>query len=292
MKANNIKNIRITIVGMGLMGASMAEGFTQEGHIVYGIDIDKKSLDHCEIKGIIQKGFVDPKDILEDTDLLIMAIYPKGMINFIERYRKFFKSGLILTDICGIKVSFIEKVQKLMPEGCEFVGSHPMAGREKVGAIHADARIFRGANFILTPTEKNTEEAINLVETVARGLNFGKISRLSPARHDNMIAFTSQLTHAIAVALVNSDKDEDTYSYTGDSYRDLTRIAMINENLWSELFLENKENLIEKIEDFQEKLEVIKRALKDDDKGTLENEFKSSTMKRMQLKPKEYYRNK
>jgi len=278
--------MKITIVGMGLMGASMAEGLTREGHRVYGVDRDKDALSYCMEKGIIEKGFVFPEEILGTTELLIMAIYPKGMIKFIEEYRDSFSSGLIVTDICGIKTSFIDEVQRLMPEGTEFVGSHPMAGREKTGAQAGDPEIFTGANFIVTPTEKNSEKAVKIVEEIAKGLSFGKVSRLSPARHDSMIAFTSQLTHAIAVALVNSDKDEDTYSYTGDSYRELTRIAMINEDLWSELFLENKENLIEKIEDFQEKLELLKGALVKGDSEALKEEFKSSTERRKQLKPK------
>jgi len=279
-------NKRITIVGLGLMGASMAEGLSREGHRVYGVDIDKKSLEYCEDKGIIEKGYDNPEDILGSTDLLILAIYPKGMIKFIEKYRGLFKKGLVLTDICGIKLSFIDEVQSLMPEGCQFVGAHPMAGREKTGAEHGDPEIFVGANFILTPTDKNTEEAVTMVEEVAKSLSFGRVSRLSPRRHDSMIAFTSQLTHAIAVALVNSDRDEDTYSFTGDSYRELTRIAMINEDLWSELFLENRENLIEKIEEFQEKLEVIKGALISGDGEKLKREFRSSTARRKQLKSK------
>lgn len=278
--------MRITIVGMGLMGASMAEGLTREGHRVWGVDISRESLDYCEDIKIIQKGYTDPRDIIGDTDLLIMAIYPKGMIGFVETYREFFPPGLVVTDICGIKMSFIEEIQEKMPEGSEFIGSHPMAGREKTGARHGDPEIFVGANYIITPTERNTERAMEMVEEVANCLSFGKISRLSPARHDSMIAFTSQLTHAIAVALVNSDKCEDTYSFTGDSYRELTRIAMINEDLWSELFLENKGNLIEKIEDFQEKLEVIKGALIEDDREVLRREFISSSEKRKQLKPK------
>ncbi len=277
---------RVTIVGMGLMGASMAEGLTRKGYRVSGVDIDRRALDYCTTKGIIERGYESPEEILGETDLLIMAIYPKGMIKFIEKYRGEFKKGLVLTDICGIKLSFVDEVQKLMPQGCQFVGAHPMAGRERVGAEHGDPEIFVGANFIVTPTERNTEEGIAAVEEIARDLSFGRISRLSPARHDNMVAFTSQLTHAIAVALVNSDRDEDTYSFTGDSYRELTRIAMINEELWSELFLENRENLIGKIEDFQEKLEVIKGALLSGEGEILKREFINSTARRKQLREK------
>lgn len=276
-------NINICIVGMGLMGASMAEGLTKKGYRVYGVDIDGSALRYCEEKGIIDRGYTRVEDILDKTQLLIMAIYPKGMVDFIERYRALFPQGLVAMDICGVKSPFIEEVQRLMPEGCEFVGAHPMAGREKTGAQAGDPSIFKGANFILTPTGANTEGALRMVERVAESLCFGSISRISPEKHDEMVAFTSQLTHAIAVALVNSDRYEDTYSYTGDSYRDLTRIAMINEGLWSDLFLENKKNLVKKIEDFQEKLEVIRRALLEDRRETLEEEFRCSTARRRQL---------
>ena len=136
-----------------------------------------------------------------------------------------------------------------------------MAGREKSGVSNANVEMFLGANFLVTPTKKNSDKAIDLIKEVGKILGFGRISVVSPEKHDAIIAYTSQLTHAIAVSLVNADKDIDTRNYVGDSYRDLTRIAKINEELWSELFFDNKDKLLKKISDFEAELDAIKDAL-------------------------------
>ena len=142
----------------------------------------------------------------------------------------------VITDVCGIKTSFVYKATALSGEAT-YLSHHPMAGKEKIGIEYADSNIFNGANYLITPIDGTPSSAIKLLETIANDLEFGRISIITPERHDKMIGFTSQLTHAIAVSLVNSDHDEETKSFIGDSYRDLTRIAMINEKLWSELFL-------------------------------------------------------
>ncbi len=275
--------MRITIVGMGLMGASIAKGLDRKKHQIYGIDKDIENIDYCLKNNIIDRGTVNPRDVLEETDLLIMAIYPQGMIDFISNYKNHLKKGVVVTDICGVKTAFLDRIQEIMPKETEFVGAHPMAGREKIGPMYSSKDIFIGANFIITPTDKNTVEAIRLVRGVANELRFKRITEITPEKHDKMIGFTSQLTHAIAVALVNSDRFEDTKCFTGDSYRELTRIAMINEDLWTELFLENKMNLVSMIEIFQEELELVKKAISNEDRNTLRGKFKSSTNKRREL---------
>lgn len=152
-----------------------------------------------------------------------------------------------------------------------------MAGREKIGIEYADDKIFNGANFIITPLEETPQQAMDVLKEIAQDLNFGKITTVSLDKHDQMIGFTSQLTHAIAVSLVNSDYAEDTQRFIGDSYRDLTRIAMINEILWSELFLENRETLLKHIENFESELNVLKLALKQGDRALLQELFIKST---------------
>ncbi len=152
-----------------------------------------------------------------------------------------------------------------------------MAGREKIGIEYADDKIFNGANFIITPLEETPQQAMDVLKEIAQDLNFGKITTVSLDKHDQMIGFTSQLTHAIAVSLVNSDYAEDTQRFIGDSYRDLTRIAMINEVLWSELFLENRETLLKHIENFESELNVLKLALKQGDRALLQELFIKST---------------
>ena len=152
-----------------------------------------------------------------------------------------------------------------------------MAGREKIGIEYADDKIFNGANFIITPLEETPQQAMDVLKEIAQDLNFGKITTVSLDKHDQMIGFTSQLTHAIAVSLVNSDYAEDTQRFIGDSYRDLTRIAMINEILWSELFLENRETLLKHIENFESELNVLKLALKQGDRALLQELYIKST---------------
>lgn len=168
-----------------------------------------------------------------------------------------------------------------LPLKADFIFGHPMAGREKVGLQFADKNIFKNANYILTPQPKNKTENVKLLKELIYQMGFRNVTEITASEHDEIISFTSQLTHAIAVALVNSDNEKyNTNLFIGDSYRDLTRIAKINSKLWSELFLENKDNLIEKIETFQNKLNDIKEALINNDSNKLIHEFKESTKRR------------
>lgn len=275
--------MRIAVIGLGLIGASVAKGLLDNGHEVYGVDIDQNAINYCEKNKLITKGFSDMGDVLDRCEIVLFSVYPKTMISLTEKYIEKFTAGTIVTDVSGVKKEVVAKMQRLLPKDVEFVGVHPMAGREKIGAEYSDPTIFKGANYIITPTDENSQAAIEVLKSIGLELGFKRISYLTPERHDEMIAFTSQLTHAIAVALVNSDKDPDTYNFTGDSYRELTRIAMINGDLWSELFLENKENLINRIDEFQERLNIIKNALKNNDRKTLIDEFEKSTKKRLTL---------
>ena len=165
---------------------------------------------------------------------------------------------------------FIEDILAMLPEEIDFVFGHPMAGREKKGIDFASHQVFKGANYLITPTKKNKEKNIELIEGLAYEMGFKKVRRITPSFHDEMIGFTSQLPHAIAVALINSDEEgRDTGSFIGDSYRELTRIANINEDLWSELFLGNKDNLLKAINNFELELDLIKKAIHDYDIETL-----------------------
>ena len=274
--------MKIAIVGLGLIGASYASGLTKKGHIVYGIDKDVKTIEYAINKKYIKEGFVESNEILSFVDLIILAIYPQAIIEFLSDNRKYFKSNQIITDVCGVKTSFINKATILAGKAT-YVSHHPMAGKEKIGIEYADHNIFKGANLLITPLEHTPIEAIKIIDSIARDLEFGRISVISPNRHDKMIGFTSQLTHAIAVSLVNSDKDDETINFIGDSYRDLTRIAMINSNLWSELFLENKKELLEHIEHFEKELNNLKSAIELNDKEKLNELFYNSTITRKKM---------
>lgn len=233
---------------------------------------------------LIDEGYLDAKIPLKRSDLVIVCLYPNLVKAFINENLNNFKPGTIITDVTGIKKGLVDEIMEVIPEDIDFVFAHPMAGREKKGLEYSSAEVFRGANYIITPTDNNKEESIKIIESMASSMGFKNIIKLDPKKHDEVIAFTSQLPHAIAVALVNSDDlNIDTGSVVGDSYRDLTRIAQINEELWAELFIGNKDNLIQKIELFQNKLEVLKMAISNQEEQVLEEEFKKSSDRRKKL---------
>lgn len=269
--------MEILIVGLGVIGAAFADGLAKKGHIVYGVDKDTKTLRYALKEKMIKEGSLEIKDFLPKASLVILCVYPRDILNILKENT--FLEGQIITDVSGVKEVLVEEINKLDLKA-SYVSIHPMAGREKKGILYADKTRFIGANFLIIPTKFTNVEAISVVKNIAKDLEFGKISIMSGAHHDYMIAKTSQLPHALAVALVLADEDSDTVKYIGDSYRDLTRIAMINQKLWGELFLENKNNLLKNIEKFEEKLDNIKDCLKNDDIINLEEMFKQSSIKR------------
>ena len=274
--------MNICIIGLGLVGGTYALALRENPKInkIAAIDINQEAINKAIELVIIDNGGTDSKDFLPEADLVIISLYPKLILDFIKDNLDNFKKGAIITDAAGVKKSIMDEVNKI-PLEADFIFGHPMAGREKIGLQYADKNIFKNANYILTPNEKNKSENIATLKEIIYSMGFKNVSEITADAHDEIISFTSQLTHAIAVALVNSDNMKfDTNRFVGDSYRDLTRIAKINSKLWSELFLENKENLIHKIDAFQEKMEYIKNALLNDDADALEKEFQESTKRR------------
>ncbi|MBE6049678.1 MAG: prephenate dehydrogenase [Clostridium sp.] len=277
--------MNIVIVGLGVVGGSFAMALKKAGYNdVYGIDVNEETLNKAKQLDIIKDGSTIGRDLLKNADLTIISIYPKLVVDFVKENKDFFKKGSVVTDATGIKGMFIDEVVRIKPQDVDFVFGHPMAGREKKGIDFASDKVFQGANYIITPVNNNKEENIKMIEKLARDIGFKRIRRITPEFHDEMIGYTSQLPHAMAVALVNSDKeDRDTGSFIGDSYRDLTRIANINEDLWSELFLGNKENLLKSINEFELQLDLIKKAIYENDKDMLKKIFKKSTARRESL---------
>lgn len=277
--------MNIVIVGLGVIGGSFAMCLKEAGYnSVYGIDINEDTLRKAKEKHLIKDGFKNGSKILNSADLIIISIYPKYVKEFIEENKDYFKKGAIITDATGIKEMLIEEIHNIIPEYVDFVFGHPMAGREKKGIDYASSKVFKGANYIITPTDRNKEENVQLIEDLAYKIGFGRVKKITPKLHDEMIGFTSQLPHAMAVALINSDEEgRETGSFIGDSYRDLTRIANINEDLWSELFLGNKDNLLKAINNFEIELHMIKKAIHDNDKEKLKEHFVKSSRRREKL---------
>ena len=277
--------MRILIVGLGVIGGGYAMALKKAGYTeVYGIDKNIDTLKKAEKLGIIKKGYIDEGEIIQDADIIVLAVYPNLVKDFIVRNISKFKDNAVITDVTGIKQLFIDDVISILPNNIDFVFAHPMAGREKKGIDYATNEVFKDANFIITVTEKNKDENIRLIEELAYKMGFKNIKRVSPKVHDEIIAFTSQLPHALAVALINSDiEGRDTGKFIGDSYRDLTRIANINESLWSQLLLGNKENLLKAIYNFQEELYKIKYYIENENKEKLEELFIEASLRRERL---------
>lgn len=268
-------------MGLGLIGGSLAEGLTKLGFQVGALTRSRSSVDYAMQKGIICEGTTEPEaEFLGRWDLVIFSLYPHVFVEWIEKYQHLLKKGAVLTDVTGVKGRLVPKVQALLREDLEFVPAHPMAGREVYGVQNADASIFRGANFIITPTGRNSEQAIGRIEELARMLGFRKVSRLSLEEHDEMIGFLSQLTHCIAVTLMDCKESAHMVDYTGDSFRDLTRIARINEDMWTELFLENREELLSQMDLFANKFEELRQALESGNTEKMKEMMRLSTLRR------------
>ena len=230
------EDTRFLIVGLGLIGGSYARGLSKKGFWVDAIDTDPDSIAYALENGLIRRGstWADPA-LARGADIVVFALYPGVMIEWVRQNQGLFRPGALLTDVSGVKC-------------------HPMAGKEVYGVRNSDEGIFKIANFIVTPTEKNTSGAVETAREIGRLLEFHTITELAPAAHDEIVGFVSQLTHAIAVSLMTCNDDEDLQNYTGDSFRDLTRIARINEKMWSELFLLNRQELISQIDSFTAEL--------------------------------------
>lgn len=276
-----ISKSNILIVGLGLMGGSYAKGLKRLGYNVSAIDKNPDSIEFAIAEGIIDKGSTTAdKDIIGEADAVIFGLYPTAFKEWIKENQQYFKPGIYITDVTGVKSCIVYDIQEMLREDVEFIAAHPMAGREVYGVRNSDDSMFRNANFIVTPTEKNTPEAIEWCKCLGKILGLKKISVLSPEEHDKMIGYVSQLTHCIAVTLMTCNDNAHLVDYTGDSFRDLTRIARINENMWSELFLLNKDMLISEMNDFIKEFESMRDMLINDDAEGLKEKMKLSTERR------------
>ena len=232
-------------------------------------------------RGWIDEGAVGfDEALVRQADSVVFGLYPQALLEWIDQYQDSFAPGTRITDVTGVKEQIVTQVQGKLRSDVEFIASHPMAGREVSGVQYADCSIFEPANFIITPTSANTPEGIAWVKALAETLNFRHIATLSPAEHDKMVGFLSQLTHVIAVTLMNTSDNTHLVDYTGDSFRDLTRIAKINESLWTELFLMNKANLVREIDEFAAELAHFRSVLENEDTEEMKRLFRQSTQRR------------
>lgn len=275
------KDMNILIVGLGLLGGSYAQSLKRQGYKVKAITRSRSSIDFALQKGWIDDGTTEiDSRMIGEADLVIIALYPNVFISWIKENQHLLKSGAIITDVTGVKECIVYEIQGILRKDVEFIAAHPMAGREVYGVQNSDEAIFRGANYIVVPSEDNSEEAIELCEDLGWTLGFADVSKLSPARHDEMIAFLSQLTHCIAVSLMCANDTPGLERYTGDSFRDLTRIARINDEMWSELFLLNRETLLQEMDRFRTEFDRLYECIRDNRRDKMRDMMRLSTERR------------
>ena len=272
---------KILIVGLGLLGGSYARVLKRFGFHISAITLEQSSIDYALKEGIIDEGSTEiHARLIGEADLVIFSLYPHIFVEWIEKNQHLLKSGSLITDVTGVKRSIVYQIQAMLRPDVEFVAAHPMAGREVSGVENSTDRLFIGANYIVTPTDKNTPEAVQTCIELGRLLGFANVTTLSPEEHDEMIGFLSQLTHCIAITLMTCNDKENMEKFTGDSFRDLTRIARINDLMWSELFLANKDVLLEQMDLFIQKFDSLKTMLEDEDIDGMRAMMRHSTERR------------
>ena len=250
----------ITVVGLGVIGGSFVKALKGKGYDVYGVDCDQQTLEMAKAEGCIIEGYLDGHQIISQSDLTIICLYPSKVLDFISEHT--FKKGSIVTDVVGIKSYFLNQALSRIDQDVEYISGHPMAGREKKGYMYASQEVFQNANYIVIQHEHNQIDKIDWMRQFVGQLGFKSVKIMSPYDHDEIISYTSQLPHTLAVALMNSDDEKyETGKYIGDPFRDLTRIANINADLWAELFFHNRDYLLASMERFEKQFDLLKQAI-------------------------------
>ena len=281
------KSKKILIVGLGLLGGSYAQSLTRQGYYVTAITRKQSTIDYAVEHGLITKGsaFVD-EELIKEANIIVFALYPHVFVDWIRQHGHLIAPKTVITDVTGVKECIVYEIQSLLPDGVEFISAHPMAGKETAGVEYADESIFKNANYIVVPTEKNSLDTVELCGDLGETLGFREISVLSPQKHDQMIAFLSQLTHCIAVSLMCACEEPELERYTGDSFRDLTRIANINDEMWSELFLANRETLLTEMDNYRKSFDELYDTIKNGDREKMREMMRLSTERRKKFDKK------
>lgn len=274
------KDTKFLIIGLGLLGGSYALGLKNKGYYTMGLARRKETIEYALNHNIIDEGSYEVDDMISKADFIIFGLYPETMKEWIKANQHLIKPNVIISDVSGVKCGIVDEIQLILRPDLEFISAHPMAGRETSGIEYANTSMFKTANYIVTPTEKNTKDAIDDCMHLAEILEFNHITALTCEEHDHMIGFLSQLTHVIAVSLMNTHDNSHLVEYTGDSFRDLTRIAKINETMWTELFLLNKDILLDEINAFIDSITHFRDTLQNENTNEMKRLFIQSTERR------------
>jgi prephenate dehydrogenase len=287
----NFASLCYGFIGLGLMGGSFATAirekvFTKEsGGKIFAVDRNPQVLTAAINSGLLDGGYQpeESRQMLERCDVVFVCLYPKQTIEFLKKERASFKKGAIVTDISGVKGPLAANLDAILTDNFDFISSHPMAGSEKEGFDHASAAIFENRNYIIIPHPQNKPDNVAFLKNLMTLLGFTRIIETGAATHDAKIAFTSQLCHIIAAVLVDSAEDTSITSFGGGSFEDLTRIAMINAPLWTELFLSNREKLLDRINSFEKSLHHVKEMVEEADYASLCRILEDIRAKRVEM---------
>lgn len=260
---------RIAVIGLGLIGGSLAaalRGF--EDYRVIGVDVDEATLEFARIHNTADEVSGDAAAAIADADVVFLCMHPQGILNFLDVHRNGFKPGALVSDVCGIKTAVMEAAKALPPE-VDFIGCHPMAGKETSRIWNAEKTMFKGAHFILTPRLDSAAEHIALLERMADYMGCRDVVTTTPESHDALIAYTSQVMHVLAVAVCD---DPDLFSckgFEGGSFRDCTRVAALDVPLWTQLFSLNAPALCKVIRNLEDNLRIYRETIESGDREKL-----------------------
>ena len=274
---------KIVIVGLGLIGGSLAlalKGF--EDFRIIGVARRQATVDYALSHGVGDEATLDTVSALRQADVTILCIDPKDIISFLEQHREDFKPGSLVTDVCGIKSAIMEAA-KVLPESVDFIGCHPMAGTEFSGIEHAFAEMFRGSHLILTPREDSWEPHVALMERMAAYIGCQDVVKTTPAEHDAILAYTSQMMHIIAVSVCDDPMLFTCKGFEGSSFRGCTRVAALDVPLWTQLFSLNAPALTSCLDEFIKNLQDYREAIASGDKDKLVEKLTWSSDRKRQM---------
>ncbi len=261
--------MNIAVVGLGLIGGSMCKSLKKHTfHHIMGIDSDSETIEKALKANAIDEEITP--DRLSEANLTVISLYPEAICKFVKENADKFKKGSIVIDTCGVKKAIVDYCTPLLEEkGVIFVGVHPMAGREFSGFDYSTDELFDGASFIVTPTENTPQIAVDLLSTLAGSIGFGKVVEATPEKHDQVIAYTSQLAHVVSNAYVKSPSVLDFNGFSAGSFMDLTRVAKLNEHMWTSLFMCNKKALLNELNQIIGSISEYRDAIENEDYDTL-----------------------
>ncbi|MBR5682241.1 MAG: prephenate dehydrogenase [Ruminococcus sp.] len=260
--------MNILVVGLGLIGGSLCKALKKYTyHTVTGCDLNH-DIENAALRDVALDNVFDGS--YKGYDLIVIALFPEASEKFLEKHASEIEKGTLITDVCGIKGGFSDRMKKISESvGLRYVGIHPMAGKEFGGYYNSTADLFVKANFIIAPFADSSEKDIELLTNVAKEIGAGKIVVTSPENHDKMIAYTSQLAHIVSSAYVKSPELGLECGFSGGSFQDMTRIATMNEKMWADLFMQNRENLQYELDTLISNLNKYSEALKNGDADRL-----------------------